>query len=203
MRSYNQYCGLARSLDLIGDRWTLLIVRELLIQDCRYTDLLKGLPGIATNLLVTRLEEMEQGGLIAKETLPPPAATAVYKLTPHGQELRHVLKALGRWAAPLMNGRAKTDASCMHWLLLPSQFYLEDRLPRDRRVVIQVTGAHESYVVEAKDGRVRTRTGTVADPDVTLTGPADLALAVLMGTVKLADARKRGLSVEGEAKLLK
>ena len=89
MRSYAQYCGLARALDVVGDRWTLLIVRELLIGGaCRYTDLQHGLPGIATNLLADRLRQLEEQGIVAREAAPPPVATTLFRLTPRGEELR-------------------------------------------------------------------------------------------------------------------
>src|SRR5271156_5649061 len=103
MRSYGQYCALAKALDVIGDRWTLRIVRELLIRGaCRYTDLRHGLPGIATNLLAERLRELEQAGLVRREDAPPPIATALFSLTPRGEQLRPVVYELGRWGAPLM-----------------------------------------------------------------------------------------------------
>jgi len=140
MRSYGQYCGLAKALDVVGDRWTLLIVRELLIGESRYTDLLTGLPGIATNLLASRLDEMEQAGLVTREVLPPPAATAVFRLTPRGEELRPVIRALGQWAGPLMTGRTKAERARTRWLVLPAQFYLQDRLPAHKPVAIQIHG---------------------------------------------------------------
>src|SRR5438445_6248170 len=102
MRSYEQHCALARALDVVGDRWTLLIVRELMIrQPCRYTDLQYGLPGIATNLLADRLRQMEEAGIITREAAPPPIATAVFQLTERGEALRPAMAALGQWGAPL------------------------------------------------------------------------------------------------------
>src|SRR5437588_2360078 len=98
MRTYDQYCSVARALDVIGDRWTLLIVRELLIRGpSRYTDLQYGLPGIATNLLAERLRELEADGVITKEMAPPPVATTLFSLTPRGAALDSVLAALGQW----------------------------------------------------------------------------------------------------------
>ena len=111
MRTYGQYCGLAKALDVIGDRWTLLIVRELMIRaGCRYTDLRNGLPGIATNLLAERLDELEENGIVYREAAPPPVATTLFHLTSRGQELRPVLHAIGRWGAPLIADRKKGDA---------------------------------------------------------------------------------------------
>src|SRR6266542_3441432 len=98
MRSYGQYCSIARALDIVGDRWTLLIVRELLLQGpCRFTDLKNGLPGVAANLLSTRLKELEAAGLITREDAPPPVATVLYTLSETGLALEPVLKALGLW----------------------------------------------------------------------------------------------------------
>src|ERR1700712_2773345 len=103
MRSYGQYCAISRSLDLIGDRWTLRIVRELLVRGpSRYTDLQHGLPGIATNLLAGRLRWLEDGGVREGEAPPPPVATTLFRLTPRGEGLRAVLGELVRWGTELM-----------------------------------------------------------------------------------------------------
>src|ERR671937_3161687 len=111
MRSYDEYCAMAKSLDVVGDRWTLLIVRELALRGpCRYTDLRSGLPGIATNLLAERLRELERTGVIAREDAPPPIATALFRLTPWGEELEPVLDELFRWGLPLMAEQRPDDA---------------------------------------------------------------------------------------------
>ena len=96
-RSYDQYCGLAAALDLLGERWTVLIIRDLLMGPKRFTDLLDRLPGIGTGLLSQRLRELEDAGVIEKTTLPPPAASTVYQLTPDGDALRPALLQLARW----------------------------------------------------------------------------------------------------------
>src|ERR687884_1369381 len=96
-RSYRQFCGIARALDLVGERWALLVVRELVIGPKRFTDLRQGLPGIATNVLSQRLRQLERDGVVARRTLPPPAASTVYELSDYGQELVPILLALGRW----------------------------------------------------------------------------------------------------------
>src|SRR5262250_2462980 len=103
MRSYGQYCALAKALDVVGDRWSLLIVRELLIRGpSRYTDIRNGLPGVATNLLAERLESLEQAGVIRREAAPPPVATTLYRLTSRGEELRPVVRAMASWGVPLL-----------------------------------------------------------------------------------------------------
>ncbi len=99
-RSYDQYCSAARALDVVGDRWTLLIVRELLAGPRRYTDLHADLPGVSTDVLASRLKDMERDGLASRRRLPPPGAAYVYELTGRGRELLPVLQALGEWARP-------------------------------------------------------------------------------------------------------
>ena len=99
---YQQYCSLATSLDMIGDRWTLLIVFELMMGAQRYSDLLEHLPGIGTNLLAARLKRLQEAGLVEKETLPPPAASTVYVLTETGQGLRPTVISLATWGMQFM-----------------------------------------------------------------------------------------------------
>src|SRR5689334_23074490 len=99
VRRYEHYCPVAHALDMVGDRWELLIVRELLLGPKRYTDLADGLPGIGTNILAARLRDLEACGVIAKKTLPPPAASRVYDLTDYGRELRPVMRELALWGA--------------------------------------------------------------------------------------------------------
>src|SRR5690349_23360346 len=101
-RSYQQHCGVARALDVIGERWTLLIVRDLLIAPRRYGELLDGLPGITTNLLAKRLREMTRAGLVEKRQGSPPGSFDVYALTKSGRELEPVLMELGRWGGRLL-----------------------------------------------------------------------------------------------------
>ena len=98
-RTYDQFCGIARALDLVGERWALLVVRDLILGPKRFTDLRRGLAGIGTNILAARLKELERGGVVRRRTLPPPAASAVYELTDYGRALEGPLLALGRWGA--------------------------------------------------------------------------------------------------------
>ncbi|MFF2326050.1 MULTISPECIES: winged helix-turn-helix transcriptional regulator [unclassified Streptomyces] len=118
-RSYDQFCATARSLDAVGDRWTLLIVRELLAGPRRYTDLHADLPGVSTDVLASRLKDMEQSGLLTRRRLPPPAAASVYELTERGHGLLPVLAALAEWGAPALAERRPTDAVRAHWFALP------------------------------------------------------------------------------------
>src|SRR5947209_8274672 len=129
MRSYGQYCGVAKALDVVGDRWSLLIVRELMLRDrCRYTDLREGLPGIATNLLADRLRQLEDAGIVAREEAPPPIATTLFRLTERGGELRSAIHALGHWGGPLLEEDFGDDAFRSHWLALPFEIHLGDRV---------------------------------------------------------------------------
>ena len=134
MRSYGQYCALAKALDVIGDRWTLLIVRELLLRDvCRYTDLRNGLPGIATNLLAERLKELESAGVVSREDAPPPIATTVFRLTNRGQELERVIYALGAWGLPCSPTRRRPTTFTRIGLVCARETACATRNPTGRR----------------------------------------------------------------------
>ena len=204
VRTYDQYCGLARALDVVGDRWTLLIVRELLIRPaCRYTDLRYGLPGIATNLLADRLVELEEQGIITREAAPPPVATTLYRLTPRGEALKPALTALGAWGAPLLGSASADAAFRSHWLALPLELQLTDREPDRPPVTIEVRTGDQPVVVEAVDGTVRVRPGTAPDPDATVSGAPPPVLSLLLGELDLATARAQGVAVEGDPDALR
>lgn len=117
-RSYDQHCGLARALDVIGERWTLLVVRDLLLGPRRYGDLLAGLDGITTNLLAKRLRELTVAGLVEKRPLAPPHSGEVYALTERGRALEPVVAELGRWGTPLLDSPRRTDRRDFGWALL-------------------------------------------------------------------------------------
>src|SRR3981081_3736430 len=125
MRSYGQYCSIAKALDVVGDRWTLLIIRELVIRGaCRYTDLKNGLPGIATNLLSDRLRDLESAGLVRREEAGPPLATTPFHLTGAGAELQPVLTALGTWGLRYMTEPGDGDEFRSHWFAFPISLFL-------------------------------------------------------------------------------
>jgi DNA-binding HxlR family transcriptional regulator len=203
MRSYQQFCAIAKALDVIGDRWVLLIVRELMTAGpSRYTDLLKGLPGIATNLLADRLRDMEKAGVVRSWAAPPPVATTLFGLTERGLALRPLLEELGRWGAPLMGVPQPDNAIRSHWLVFPFDTYLQDRSPDEPPIAIEVRTGDEPLVVETVDGKVRSRRGSAEKPDVVLEGRPGLVLGLFAGRVELAEARRRGLSVKGNPKVL-
>ena len=204
MRSYGQYCAVAKALDVIGDRWTLLLVRELLLRGAsRYTDLRNGLPGIATNLLADRLRELEREGLVSREEAPPPVATTLFRLTPRGEELGPVLIELGRWGMPYMTDGPNGGAFRSHWLSLPVDLYLTDRAPDKPPVTVEVRTGEEPVVLETVDGKVHMRSGTADYPNAVMSGTPHLIAGVLAGKVKLRDAVAAGLQCDGDAAALR
>jgi len=203
VRSYGQYCSIAKALDVVGDRWTLLIIRELLIRGaCRYTDLRNGLPGIATNLLSDRIRELESAGLIRREDAPPPIATTLFHLTEAGAELLPVLDAIGRWGVRYMTKPADGDEFRGHWFTFPVSFFLHDRDPDGPPVSIELRTASSPAVIEISGGSARTRPGTAAAPDLILQGTPQLILALLTAQLTTAEAADRGLQISGDTGVL-
>jgi DNA-binding HxlR family transcriptional regulator len=199
MRSYDEYCAIAKSLDVVGDRWTLLIVRELALRGpCRYTDLRNGLPGIATNLLAERLRGLEHADVIAREDAPPPIATTLYRLTPRGEELRPVLEDLSRWGLPLMFEQNPGDAVRSHWLASALELMLTDRQPDASPLTVELRTGDQPIAIEARDGTIRTRLGPPENADATITGPPKPIMGLLLGLVHLADAKASGVDYEGD-----
>lgn len=203
MRRYGQFCSIARALDVVGDRWTLLIVRELLLQGaCRFTDLKNGLPGVASNLLSTRLRELEDAELIAREDAPPPIATVLYTLTETGHALEPVLKALGLWGLNFMTEDHPDDAFQAQWLAYAPAWFTTDADPAAPPALIQLRAAGETAVVELQGGEIHTRTGRAENPDLVLDGPPRAVLGLLSGLIDLDAARQLGLSARGRRSLL-
>jgi DNA-binding HxlR family transcriptional regulator len=205
MRSYDEYCALAKSLDVVGDRWTLLIVRELELRGgCRYTDLRNGLPGIATNLLADRLRELEHEGLVVREEAPPPVATTLFRLTPRGQELRPVLESLVRWGMPLMTADNTGDAVRGHWLAWAIELMLADRQPDAPPVTVELRAGDQPIVLETREGRVVTRLGVAGDAgaDATITGEPRPVMGLLLGIIGLSEAKSAGVNYVGDAAIL-
>ncbi|MFC4911997.1 winged helix-turn-helix transcriptional regulator [Actinomadura gamaensis] len=204
MRSYGQYCSIARALDVVGDRWTLLIVRELLLRGaCRFTDLKAGLPGIATNLLSARLKELDEAGLITREDAPPPVATVLYALTEDGRALEPAVRALGRWGLRRMGEERPDDAFRAHWLAYAPAWFTTAADPEAPAAVIQLVASGEEAVIEIDGGEVRTRVGRAASPDLVLDGPPRAVLGLLTGVIDLARATELGLSGQGDMDVLR
>lgn len=186
MRSYGQYCALARALDVVGDRWTLLVVRELLARDCRYSDLREGLPGIATNLLADRLRNLEAAGVVEAYDAPSPVRATMYRLTDRGRGLGPVLRALLVWGAPLAAEPQGDDEFRTHWLVLglPQLFAGADLADLEDLSVLVRTG-DQPALLQLREGRVEMQSGPEfadVEADVTVEGRPEAVYAVLTGT---------------------
>lgn len=199
MRSYDEYCAVAKSLDQIGDRWTLLVVRELALRGpSRYTDLRNGLPGVATNLLADRLRELEAAGLVAREEAPPPVATTLFRLTPRGEGLRPVLDELMRWGLPLMVEQREQEAVRSHWLAGAIELMVSDKRPGDRPVTLELRLGDEPITIEAEAGETKVALGATDAPDAILSGAAKPVMGLLLGYLDRAGAEAAGVEVEGD-----
>lgn len=146
-RSYDQYCAVARALDAVGDRWTLLIVRELLGGSRRYTDLHADLPGVSTDMLASRLKDMERDGLVTRRRLAPPGAAFVYELTPRGRALLPALTVLADWGASALDEKRPTDAVRAHWFAVPLVARLARHFTEDVEVIGIALDEGEFHVV--------------------------------------------------------
>jgi DNA-binding HxlR family transcriptional regulator len=203
MRSYDEYCAIAKSLDVVGDRWTLLIVRELAERGpCRYTDLRNGLPGIATNLLADRLRELEQAGVIAREDAPPPIATTLFQLTPRGEQLQPVLDGLARWGVPLMTEQKPTDAVRSHWLAAALELMLTDHRPDAAPVALELHTGDRPIAIETGGGAIHAQLGRHGNADATLAGPPLPIMGLLLGLIGLPDAEAGGVDYQGDPMVL-
>ena len=207
MRSYGQYCSVAKALDVVGDRWTLLVIRELLLQGpCRYTDLKNGLPGIATNLLASRLHELEAAGLVRREEAAPPVATTLFHLTKAGAELEPVLDALAAWGTRYMAQPDDGDEFRSHWFTFPVGLFLEDQDPGGPDLSIELRTGSRPVVIEVSGGSVRTHFGAdppTPSPDLVLQGAPRLILGLLSAYLTPAQAQDRGLTVTGDVTVLR
>ncbi|MCN9244682.1 winged helix-turn-helix transcriptional regulator [Streptomyces sp. RY43-2] len=199
-RSYDQYCSTARALDAVGDRWTLLIVRELLAGPRRYTDLHADLPGVSTDVLASRLKDMERDGLTTRRRLPPPGAAFVYELTERGRALLPVLQALNTWGAPLLAERRPTDAVRAHWFALP----LLRSVKGEGLVEVRLDEGPFHLRLGGEDGPVYGNGAAPGDPDARLTLDADTCTALAQGGVTLRQLIQDGRAqVSGDGALAK
>lgn len=196
MKPYGQYCGLARALDVVGERWSLLIVRELLEGPRRYSDLLTGLPGIATNLLADRLRGLEADDVIRRRD------DGRYALTPWGEGLRETVYALGRWAGPLMARPRGSDYFRTSWLrhMVISRFEGVDPVRRD--LTVELRCDDEPVTLISSRGRVHLVPGRATAPDITIAGPPDAAVGLLLGRIGRAEAEARGINATGDLRRL-
>lgn len=196
MRSYGQYCALARGLDTIGDRWVLLIVRELLEGPRRYGELLDGLPGIATNLLSQRLRDLERDGVVTR------TSDGAYTLTEWGRGLKDVVYALGGWAARLMVRPPGQDAVRGHWLTHPINVLFAGVDKNRPRLAIEVNLVGTAVTIVSAAGRVNVFPGRPVNPDVVISGPVEGILGLLAGRLDANAAAERGVELQGDVRRL-
>lgn len=203
-RTYNQYCGLAYALDVIGERWTLLIVRELIAGPRRFKDLIDGLPDISTNLLTERLKSLEQQGILSRRTLPPPAGSTVYELTPLGRALETSLLELGKWGSqfvpPAPEGAHVLRAGS-YALTLKTFFRAEQARGVSATYALHV-GA-ETLRVRIADGQIDVRQGDALGADAVFHMDVPTYLGLLQRLIDPAEALADGrVRVDGDPREL-
>lgn len=194
-KSYDQYCGIAAALDVVGDRWTLLILRELSFGRRRFTDLRADLPGIASNLLTQRLRDLVEAGLVERQELPVPAARTVYALTPSGDRIVPVLRALARFGLPLLTDPVEGQVrprSAVYGGLAP---LLDSGVAAGRDLLMRFDLDGEELWLQVRGGRIE-RPDRSSEPDLTFTGSAAALVDVCRGTTDIATESSR-LSVRG------
>jgi DNA-binding HxlR family transcriptional regulator len=202
-KRFDQYCPVANALSIVGERWALLVVRELLKGPRRYTDLAAGLPGIGTNVLATRLRELEAGGVVARRKLPPPAASTVYELTEYGAGLEEVMHAIARWGARSLGLPRREDDLEPEWGLnaFPALFYPERARGLTETYVIRVDD--DAFTVRLADGRLSTAVGATDDADLDAAMDVATFFALASGDLPPKDALDRGLvRLEGDPEAL-
>jgi DNA-binding HxlR family transcriptional regulator/putative sterol carrier protein len=192
-RSYDQYCAVARGLDVIGDRWTMLLVRDLLLGPKRYKDLVTGMPGIGTNLLADRLRELEAADLIERTVLPPPAGSTVYQLTESGKALEPVVISLGRWGARFMGSPKKTD------VMVPRAYFVAMRAVYNTQAAAGVKATYEVRIgdlvfeIRVDDGQLVTSEGrTAGSPDAIFSLDVETLNALMFQLITPAAALANG-----------
>ncbi|WP_433936549.1 winged helix-turn-helix transcriptional regulator [Sorangium cellulosum] len=192
MRSYQDPCGIARALDRVGERWALLVVRELLLGPRRFTDLRAGLPSASPNVLSQRLRELEDAGVVQRRALAPPVAATVYELTPRGRELEPVIVSLARWgsrAVPLPSGELSPSA-----LMIALRTTFDAGALSRGRLAVVLDG--EPFSVEIACGALSVARGEPEAPEATITATARALRAVVF-----AGREPRGVAIAGDAAL--
>ena len=197
-RRYDDACAAAHALDLLGERWALLVMRELFFGPKRFSDIKAGLPGISANVLTQRLEGLEASGIVRRTRLPPPAPVPVYELTDWGRESEPIFQALGRWAvrSPLHDRTLSFSANS---LMLSFRTMFDPGRARDLAATIAFHIGEESFRAEIGGGGIAIRRGPSADADLVLTGPAALIAAFVHGGVP--PEALPGLTIAGDAAL--
>lgn len=197
-RSYDQFCGIARALDLVGERWALLIVRDLILGPKRFTDLRRGLPGIGTNVLAARLKELERDGVVARRTLPPPAASTVYELTEYGRALEGPLLAVGRWGAATMGQRQAEQALRSEWLGVALKAFFRPEAAADLKAEIELRFDDGTLLARLDHGSLVIEPGSPNGADLVLETEVETLIAYLAG----AEVPPAALAPQGDRALL-
>jgi DNA-binding HxlR family transcriptional regulator len=202
-KRYDQYCPIAHALCAIGERWSLLVVRELLEGPKRYTDLAAGLPGVSTNILASRLRELESSGIVQKRRLPPPAASTVYELTDYGAQLEEVVYAMARWGVRTLGPPGPEDELEPDWGLNAFPALFNPTAARDMRgtYVLRISG--NVFTVSLADGRVDAQLGASPDADLDAAFDMDTFFGLASGDLAPADAVEQGLvELDGDVECL-
>jgi len=199
-RSYNQFCALAYALDFVGDRWTLLIIRELLVGPRRFKDLMYGLPDISTNLLSDRLKCLEQQGLLCRRVLPPPAGSTVYELTSLGQALEKAMLELGRWGSQLLPTSLETDAlPSLGAIALAIKAFFHPEQAQRVNETYELHLGNEVLQVQINEGEIQVQQGESLKPDVVFHTDMQPYLGLFTGQIKPDEAISGGLiRIEGD-----
>ena len=204
-RTYNQYCATARTLDLIGERWTLLLIRELLTGPKRFGDLQASLRGLGTGLLAARLKHLEHEGLARRTKLPPPARTPAYALTEAGKELGPAVLALARWGLKwAMGERRETETFHPGWAVLGLQACFDAEAAAGLRAVYEFRIDDEPFHARVDDGTIEALHGPTHHPDATITISKDAFLRITGHELTLAKAIENGaVSATGDREALR
>jgi DNA-binding HxlR family transcriptional regulator len=202
-RSYRQYCTLARTLDIVGERWTLLIIRELMLGPRRFKDLLDGLPGIGRNLLVERLRQLEREGIIRRGELPPPAASRVYELTEDGRALGPAMAELGRWGLRRLEPPGPGVTFRPGWAMFPLSYTADRVAARGVHETYEFRVDRETFHLRVDDGVIEPRSGGAHRPDLVVTMDTDTLLDLFSGALSAPAALSAGrVEVQGAPRVL-
>ena len=197
-RRYRDACGTAQGLDLVGERWALLVVRELLLGPKRFTDLREGLPGISSNILADRLEMLEMSGVVRRRTIPAPAASKVYELTDWGMELEPVVAALGRWGVR-SPWRGAEDEISVDGLVVSFQTMFDPEAAGELEASYEIVLGDQGFGLEVKNGGIRVYRGAPGDPDARIETDVDTLGALVYEGGDLDDALRSGtVEIEGD-----
>jgi DNA-binding HxlR family transcriptional regulator/putative sterol carrier protein len=197
-RTYCDGCAAAHALDLVGERWALLVVRELLLGPKRFTDLRAGLPGVSPNVLAQRLRELEGAGVVRRRKLPAPAASRVYELTNWGMELEPVIIRLGRWGARSAS-RPRDAALSVDSLVLSFRTMFDPRAAEGLNASYELRLGEDRFRAVVADGRFEVVRGGAEEPDATIEADPVTLAALVYESRPLAEALRSGdIKIEGD-----